>query len=249
MNTNDSHIIQVIVRASSVLDCFCREHPDLSINEIASMTQLNKGTVYRILVTLQHIDWVEQDKTTKRYHLGIGLFRLGNLVRNNLYIVNAARPILEEIHRTCDETVLIYSRYGEKMITLDCIAGSQFVRAAGDAGTIMPFTPAVLSVPLLAYMSEEEIFQVLPTITSERYDQLKQDIATVRVQGFIAAPGDQHDDALGIGAPIFDNSGTCVAELCLYGPLMRVDLKRQQCISAILNGANQISLRLGAHIN
>lgn len=244
MGATESSIIQVIVRASNILDCFCRERPNLSINELATLTGLNKGTVYRILVTLQSIGWIEQDKASRKYHLGIGLFRLGNVVKSRLLIASTARPILEDIQRRCDETVLLYAKYGDAMITLDCITGSQFVRAAGDAGEVKPFTTTVLSICLLAYMSDDEIHQVLPSLSGERLAQLKEDIATVHWQGYFIAPGERYPDAMGISAPIFDDMGNCVAELCLYGPLYRVSTKRQECIDAILNGANQISSRL-----
>lgn len=238
----------MLVRASTVLDCFSRECPYLSINEISSITNLNKGTIYRILVTLRKIGWVNQDPDSKKYYLGFGLFRLGSLVRNNLHIANVGRSILENIQEQCDETVLLYSKYGNQMITLDCIPGSQFVRAAGDIGGLIPFTPTVVSMSLLAYMSKEEIYNVLPDLTPSRYDQLRRNIEFVHNHGYFIAPGERYSDALGISAPVFDGASKCVAEICLYGPIQRVNAKRDMCITAVLEGAKRLSIRLSLNM-
>ena len=245
MKDNNPSIIQVLVRASNILGCFNNDCHSLSIREIANHTGLSTGTVYRILLTLQSIGWIQQEPTTKKYQLGLGLFSLGKAVRSSEIITTISRPILESIQKECDETVLVYGRHGDCIITLDCIAGYQFVRATGFAGEILPFTSGgVLGLCLLAYMPENDILRIFPDIEDKKLANLKERIASVHALGYAAAPGEVSKDSLGVCAPIFDVNHNCIAELALYGPIYRVEEKLDTCIKAITDGAKLISSKL-----
>lgn len=241
MEKRDTSTIQVINRCAELLSCFSREQNSFSINELSSLTKLNQGTIYRILKTLRNIGWIDQDKLTRKYLLGLELYRLGNLVNDRLLLKNIAHPVLTNVRNKCDETTLLLTIYNEKILTLDCIPGSQFVRAAGDIGEFRQVTTSILCLGLLAYLKESEIINLLPNLDEEKRNKLFSDIAKIREHGYAIGTGDKYSGSLGIGAPIFNEKKEVLAALYLYGPLDRVNQKKDLCIEAIIDGSKIIT--------
>ena len=71
--------IQVIDRATQILECFHFDAHEFSVREISQRTGLHKSTAHRILIALQYNGLIQQNPETANYHLGIKLFKLEQL--------------------------------------------------------------------------------------------------------------------------------------------------------------------------
>lgn len=61
----------------NIMDCFTREHPRLSLNEISKMLNLSPSTVSRIIATLENRNYLRRDPQSLLYSLGYRLTNLG----------------------------------------------------------------------------------------------------------------------------------------------------------------------------
>ncbi|HEY8547065.1 MAG TPA: helix-turn-helix domain-containing protein, partial [Acidimicrobiales bacterium] len=67
---------QTVERAFEVLNCFRSGPSSLGLSEIARRVGLSTSIVYRLLRSLVDAGFLEQDPTTSRYRLGVGLASL-----------------------------------------------------------------------------------------------------------------------------------------------------------------------------
>jgi len=71
-----SQPIRAVERALNVLLCFSRQTPELTLTEISKKVDIHKSTVHRILTTLEEKHFVERDKSTGAYRLGINILQM-----------------------------------------------------------------------------------------------------------------------------------------------------------------------------
>jgi len=100
-----------------------------ALGEIAASTGLDAGTARRLLSALVARGFVDQDRLTRRYHLGIEVFTLAAAASNRLDFGGVCRDALLRMSRLsgCDAALMIGA--GGDLICLD------LVRAAEDRST------------------------------------------------------------------------------------------------------------------
>jgi len=65
-----------------LLKTFSGAQSELSLAEISRRLNLNRSTTFRLLVTLQAHGYLEQDRETRKYRLGVTCLELGSIFLN-----------------------------------------------------------------------------------------------------------------------------------------------------------------------
>ena len=94
--------------------------------------------------------------------------------------------------------------------------------------------------------SQEEMLQTIDyhaftdhTITDE--SAMRDELARIRQQGYAIDDCEHEDWIYCVAAPIFDNSGSCIAGISLSGAEMYMRKRRQQLAGLLIAAANHIS--------
>ena len=98
------YLVQSVDRALDILESFDYQAGELGVTELAEKLHLPKNNVFRLLATLEVRGYIEQDKKTASYRLGIKPFEVANVFLHHLGFRRQARPIIEELVDQCDET-------------------------------------------------------------------------------------------------------------------------------------------------
>ena len=96
---------QALGRALSILNSFSQDKVELSLADISKSLSLPKGTVHRLLSSLKHQSFIEQNESNHKYRLGWRLFELGACVDTINILQKKAHPYLEELCEKSKETV------------------------------------------------------------------------------------------------------------------------------------------------
>lgn len=89
--------IQVITRASRLLDAIAAYDDPVSLKTLSDITRLHPSTAFRILASLIEHDFVERS-SAGHYRLGIRLLQLGHRVHNCPDLHYGIRPMIELRH-------------------------------------------------------------------------------------------------------------------------------------------------------
>ena len=101
---DNKYRIQAVERALTILQCFHAERLEMSMMEMAGILELNKSTTFRMVSTLCDMGFLEKLANGK-YALGTEIIRLGHLVSEDMTLLRAAQPIMDELFHHCGETV------------------------------------------------------------------------------------------------------------------------------------------------
>lgn len=120
------------------------------VSAIGRALDMPKSSVHRLLGALRHRGLVEQDEQG-RYRPGMGLIALGLGALEREPVVVAARPVLERAVEALGETFFLVAARGGRLVVLDKVEGTGFLRAAPRVGQSVPVHATAVGKLQLAF--------------------------------------------------------------------------------------------------
>src|SRR5246127_1384292 len=102
-----NYVIQSVAHALDVLEQFRGELDELGVTELSKRLKLHKNNVFRLLATLESRGYIEQNKATENYRLGIRCLQLGQTYVQQMGLLRQARPIMADLARQVRETTYL----------------------------------------------------------------------------------------------------------------------------------------------
>jgi len=252
------YVVQSVDRALDILESFDLSAEELGVTELAHKLNLHKNNVFRLLATLEVRGYIEQDRKSGNYRLGIKTFEIANVFLHHLGLRRQARPILEELVNKCDETANLAILDGSDVIYILMHETGQTVRIVLRLGQRLPAHCTAAGKAQLAFESADRLqllFKDTPlrkltenTIVSP--EALKEHLREVAKVGFAL---DNEEFELGVrclAVPVRDYSHKVVASVGLSGPLSRFSMERieKELVPLVKEAGEKISERLGYEI-
>jgi len=245
--------VGVVMKVLKILEALQGNPSGLQLKEIASKTAINKSTAYRFLAHLQSQGYLYRDDAGA-YVIGPKLARMGSGINLEETLRKISRSVLQKLWTATGETVNLAVLDGQQILYLDVIESSHTFRLASQVGARRPLHCTALGKAMLAHLSDQEIAELLPSLTFERMTprtltqpvKFKKELAKTRSNGFAL---DDEEAVLGarcIAAPIFDAGGKVIAGLSVSGPLTRISEEKVAPFAAMVKKAAQaVSRQLG----
>lgn len=249
-----TYFLESVDRVMQVLDSFTPETPELRLTDISARVGISKATALRIVSTLEAGAYLARDPETKRYRLGVRLFHLGMLVRHQMDLRAIARPELHRLVEATGETAALFVPDPLGPICLDVVQSSKAMRVFAHPGTRMPWNAGTSSKVILAYLPVEEQEAILARDGFERFteftvtdpDRIRHILGDIRRQGYHVGVRDLDADALGVGAPIFDDAGQIAGAIGVAAPAVRLpEVEIAPMIDLVRGATAEISRLLG----
>lgn len=231
-NKSTSSFIQSVDRALQVLELFMNYERDLGVSEIARLLDMNKGTVFGLLATLENRSYVERNPETGKYHLGLKVIELGfsNYKRHTL--IDLAKPYVRLLAEKEMETVHLVVEDSYEVVYVDKIEGNatDILNVITYIGKRNPLYSTGVGKCLLAFMDEARREQYLENIQFVQYtkntimtkEALRQELEKIRQNGFSFDNEEMEQGLVCVASPIRNSEGRVVAALSLSGPRVRM---------------------------
>jgi IclR family transcriptional regulator, KDG regulon repressor len=251
------YIIQAVSHALDLLEQFHDDVDELGVTELSKRLKLHKNNVFRLLATLESRGYIEQNKATENYRLGLRSLELGQTFIKQMGLLRQAKPILERMVEECNETSYVAIFKDGYIVYLDVVETDLTVRVVSRVGSRLPAYCTASGKVHLANMSEEEVDALLPhkemkgytptTITDR--EQFKAELRRVAEQGY-AVDNEEYDLGVRcIAGPIRDYTRRIVGAVSVSGPSMRLTDERleKEMIPMVIRASEDLSTRLGFH--
>jgi len=251
------YIIQAVSHALDLLEQFHDDVDELGVTELSKRLKLHKNNVFRLLATLESRGYIEQNKATENYRLGLKALELGQTFIKQMGLLRQAKPILEKMAGDCNETCYVAIFKEAHIVYLDMVETDMTVRVVSRVGSRLPSYCTAAGKVHLAFMSEDEINEILPEEELKTYTKttvatrkaLKEELKTIAEQGYSI---DREELDLGVhcvAAPIRDYTRRIVGAISVSGPSMRLGEERieKELIPLVLHASEELSTRLGYH--
>jgi IclR family transcriptional regulator, acetate operon repressor len=208
------------------------DHEMIRVNQVARDMGLSRSTVHRMLATLGHHQFVEQDEYSRAYKPGPALVDIGLSVVSKIDIRAVSHTALVTLRDLTGETVhLGIMRGATNVLYLDSIESDQVVRTGSRIGWILPAHSTAGGKALLAERTDEEITALYASQTLEAptpralttVEELLDQLAEVRRVGFAVNHGESEADVAAVAAAVRDKRGRVRCALVATAPLSRAD--------------------------
>ncbi|WP_305784182.1 IclR family transcriptional regulator [Symbioplanes lichenis] len=242
--------VQSIERAAAILRMLAGGPGHLALADIARSLDLAKGTVHGILRTLQHVGFVEQDRSSGHYQLGAALLHLGtsyldiNELRSRS--INWADPLAAR----SGEAVRIGTVLEGRVLVVHHVFRPDDTFQTLDIGTLLPLHATALGKVLLAYRAAPLPSSVDGfTRRTVALRDLPAELDRVRENGWAADIEELTLGEAAIAAPIRGYGGLVVGAIGISGRVERLCDSRYKpqarLVGYVRNAARAISRDLG----
>ena len=176
-----NYVIQSVAHALDVLEQFFGEVDELGVTELSKRLKLHKNNVFRLLATLEARGYIEQNKATENYRLGIKCLHLGRRYIHHMGLVRQARPILADLARKCRESAYVAIVRRDGVVPLEAAeAEDRAVRITPPIGIMLPLHCTAAGKAHLAFDAERlsAFIATLDTRTCDAIVLLATDLPT-----------------------------------------------------------------------
>lgn len=194
------------------------------VSEIADELEVARSTAHRLLAMLVFRGFARQDDS-KAYGAGPALLGpKSSADRSDLREV--ARPALEALSATFDETTHLVVLDGSDVVFLDSVEGRQALKVGSRAGARMAAHLTSGGKALLATLGRPALEQLVGAGTaSVDLTELERTLVTVRQRGYALNLGETERGIHAIGAVITDGV-SAVGAISLSIPALRLPPRR-----------------------
>jgi DNA-binding IclR family transcriptional regulator len=213
-----------------------------------------KGTLQRILRTLEELDYVRQHERGGAYSLTLKLHKIGKKIASQSDLGTALKPILAGLRDKINETVNLTVLSGVDMVVVHQVTSDHALQMDSVIGDSFPAYLSASGKVFLAFLPEEDLQRFIKelrrsnaAVTTDTINSLYEDIALVRENGIGFDFEELYKGVRCVSAPVFDDTGSIVASVSCSVPTVRLDRYfSQKLLYEIPSAANAASRLLQA---
>lgn len=212
-----------------------RQQPRIRLMEASAHLGVAHSTAHRLLAMLAYHDFVRQENGQRSYVAGPALVEIGLAAVRNMDLRNIARPVMEELAGTFDETVHLSHLEGTSVRYLDAIESKKALRVASRTGTTLFANCTASGKAMLARLDDSEVETLfggpgpLPASTGRSITarwKLLDELVGVRQRGYAVNDQESEEGVASIAAAVHNEGGAALGALSVSTPVSRVDEAR-----------------------
>lgn len=238
---------QTLLRGLDVIEAAA--HGAISLAELADRLGLSRSTAHRLASALVERGYLAA-AARAGYRLGPKLLELGFLAQSQADLIRIARPHMEALAETSEDTVHLGVLEGDQARYLDKIAGRRRINISSRVGDLQPLTSTGLGKALILDHPRDYWDA---RFAADRQAGGQADAAAWRAQmaGYVAAGRaydlEENEDRIRcVAAPVRDAGGRIVGAISVSSAAQYMeDARMAELSGAVLATAHAISRDLG----
>ncbi|MGH6761762.1 MAG: IclR family transcriptional regulator [Phyllobacterium sp.] len=213
-----------------VIEAFGEDKPRLSIAEVSRITDLDRATARRCLLTLSELGYAEYDG--KFFSLTSRILRLGHSYLSATPLPRLVQPYLDQLSEATGESSSASVLDGIEIVYVARAAQKRVMSINLNPGSRLPAYCASMGRVLLAALPESEALAILSASplkantvhTKTSIDALMGELRRVREQGYAIIDQELEIGLRSIAIPLFNTKGKTVAALNIGAQAARTSL-------------------------
>ena len=247
--------MRTVEKALDILESVQKHEDGLSLANLANKTGLNLSTVHRLSSILVKRNYLYQKEKRGKYSLGYKFSFVNGIVSTAASIREQAFPYLQKLRDDTSETADLAILDGIEPVDIAiCPNHNPILQVVPTAGTRFPLHCTAFGKLLLAFMSKEQVQNIMSVIRLTAYTektitdkaQLLREIENIRRKGVAFDKEEYYVGVMCIAAPVKGEDGKVIAAVSIVGPSVRIGrLKMRQLTPIVTSCALEISRSLG----
>jgi IclR family pca regulon transcriptional regulator len=193
MSEADSPLfVNAVARAMRVLMAFDGSRRELSLSQIAALTDLDVSAAQRFTFTLTALGYLRKSEATRKYELSPRLLEFTSHYLASSDLVARAAPYLQQLAVDTEETTNLTVRDGPDVVFVQRIVSRHVLNPAFLVGTRLPAYATAPGLAMLATLTTAEVDAILaerPPVAHTRFTvtdpaTIHARLATIRRKGY-----------------------------------------------------------------
>lgn len=216
--------VQSLARGLSVVRAFDRDHPALTLSEVAERVGLARAVVRRSLLTLQHMGYV--GARGRSFFLLPRILELGYSYLASLDLTDLAQQSMETLSQRTNESCSMAVLDAHDIVYVVRVPVRRIMSVALSVGARLPAFATSMGRVVIADFSEDEFAQwldgarlrALTPHTKTTVTALREELERVRQQGYALVAQELELGLLSIAVPIRGSNRRVIAGLNVSMP-------------------------------
>lgn len=243
-------------RGLKILEVVASSKHGWTLSEISRLVDLPKSSTHCLLSTLECLGYLQRNARTSRYMFGLKNLKIANEGLACIELREQALPSLWSLTQKTRLTTHLMVPAFQEAVVIGKIEPPGLLRLATWIGKRMDLHCTGGGKALLAYFAEPDVDRLVREYGLPRHNEntigsskrLKNELASIRKQGYSL---DDEEDEIGVrclAAPVFDSSGSTLASVSISGTIMQITADNLTgLVTDVRKAASNISGLLGFH--
>ena len=246
-----------VARIVRLLEAVATTDTNAGVRALARASGIDKSAVSRMLRQLTELDVLEPSDVAGRYRIGPRFFAIARAVSGRDEVGRAARPILERLVATFNETSYVAVRERNEVLFREKVECDQAIRYVIDMSRPAPLYAGSSGRAVLSALDDEEFEAVIASVSLDAITpqtitdaaELRRRRAEDRQRGYTVAISEIRVGGCGVAAPYFGPDGRCLGAIVITMPQIRfLDASVEPWATAVVAAARELSSRLGSRV-
>ncbi len=243
-----------VSRSLQIVEYLASSTDWVSLREMARDLRISAPSAFRSLSSLKKAGYVRQHSQDSKYQLTLKIAWVSAQVLEHVQLRQIAHPFLQRLTSLTNETTHLAVLEGTEFVYIDKVDNSQAVRMRSRVGQRGLLHCTAAGKSLLAFLPEPEREATVkrlkfPRLTDNTITDaaaFREQLATIRRQGYSV---DDEENEVGIrciGSPIHDHTGRLAGALSISGWTITMTRERvREVVSELIETTRKISAELG----
>jgi IclR family acetate operon transcriptional repressor len=246
--------VQSVDRALSIVETLAEDDDGYRLSDLAVRTGLSASTVHRLLATLEARRFVQFDRVTSKWHVGVRCFTVGASFAGRRNFSALAVPYLRKLRDLTRETANLAVVDDEFIIVLTRMESREIMRSLTKVGGRVAMVASGVGKAVLATYSDADVGAIIrrhgmPRLTEKsivRPGDLFRELAKTRAQGFAIDDEEAQIGLRCVAAVVYDDRAEPFAAISVSGMTSRITDERLPEIGRIVReSAAELTAALG----
>jgi DNA-binding IclR family transcriptional regulator len=249
--SENRYIVPALAQGLGILSLFGGENRSFTAPEIAKRLSLPRTKVFRLLQTLQAMDYVRCGEDKRHFTLGPALLRGGFEYLASLDMVEVAQPILQRLRDATGLSSHMAIRDKREIVYVARFPARSMIASSVNIGTRFPVHATVMGRMTIFDMNDKELTALFRDRPLQRFTPqtpttlkaLRTLLVDDRKRGYAVSQAFFETGVSAIAAPVRDGAGRIVAAINVTAVNAHIDEQAMhgELKDAVLDAAGGIS--------
>jgi len=215
----DGEYINSLARGLSVLRAFTRERPEMTLSQVAVVTELSPAVVRRCLHTLIHLGYI--GRKGKLFLLRPEVIAFASAYLESMNLEEVVRPFLQDVRDQTGDSSSLAVLSQHDILYLVHVSTNRMVRLAAGVGTRFPAYATSLGRVLLAWQNPENLERYFETAdiraltdkTTTSATKIRQILRQTRRDGYASIQDELDYGIVSVSVPVLNDAGEILAAI------------------------------------
>ena len=224
-------VITAVEHAMEILERLADAPTGLSVTDLSVHIGANKGSVARVLISLQGTGHVIQDAATEHYHLSLKAVSISNRYMDKLGFPQLIQPILNELAAATGELAQLSAYDHDRLYVIAKAEGENLIRVESLLGREIALHASATGKAWLSGLPRDDVIRILsrsPLVkltpqTVTNLSAIEREIDETRKRGYALQREELMDHMCAVALPVRRNNDKFpVGALVIAAPTFRI---------------------------